>query len=90
MSRIVDLDAARAARLEAADDAPIVKLGGQDFGLPTEIPIGVALHGEAGEIKAALGALFGPENVDAVLAAGLTAQDLEVIVSEAYGTKEEK
>jgi hypothetical protein len=38
MSRVIDLDAARAARAEAKAEAPIVKFGGVEYTLPVELP----------------------------------------------------
>lgn len=38
----IDLDAARAARREATQEAPVIALGGQDFVLPIELPFEVA------------------------------------------------
>lgn len=40
----INLDAARAARREAEQEAPIVTLGGKDYELPVELPFEVAEH----------------------------------------------
>lgn len=42
MSRVLDLDAARAARQEAQQEAPVIRFGGTDFVLPVELPWAVA------------------------------------------------
>ena len=42
MSRVLDLDAARAARQEAQQEAPVIRFGGTDFVLPVELPWTVA------------------------------------------------
>lgn len=38
----IDLDAARAARREAAGEAPVIVIGGQEVELPAEIPFEAA------------------------------------------------
>lgn len=40
----IDLDAARAARREAAGEAPVIIFGGERFTLPVEMPFEVAEH----------------------------------------------
>ncbi len=37
-NRIIDLDAARLARAEAQQDAPVVRFNGKDYTLPNELP----------------------------------------------------
>jgi hypothetical protein len=89
-TRRVDLDAARAARLEQEGEAPVVVLGGKEFTLPGRLPAKV-LVGLAGVSKGdlsgfgdALDALFGDRTADA-LAAGLEIEDLDDIIEGAYG-----
>lgn len=38
----LDLDAIRAARREAQGEAPVIRFGGHDFVLPSELPFAVA------------------------------------------------
>jgi hypothetical protein len=40
--RIIDLDAARAARAEATKETPVIKFGGKEWTLPSELPWALA------------------------------------------------
>lgn len=57
--RVLDLDAARAARAEVDDAPPIVRFGGQTFELPSELPIDFAFRQREGDLRGAIGLLFG-------------------------------
>lgn len=52
--RIIDLDAARAARAEISGEAPIVSFGGQQFRLPNEMPFDFAALLQEGKIADAI------------------------------------
>ena len=57
MGRVVDLDAARAARAEAKGEAPCIRFGGQDWTLPVEMPWEVAEVASEGTAAAAMSAV---------------------------------
>jgi hypothetical protein len=38
MKRVIDLDAAKAARAEAKQEAPVIKFNGAEYTLPIELP----------------------------------------------------
>lgn len=64
MTRIIDLDAARAARAEANGEAPIVRFGGVDYVLPVELPwamVEAAASGDAGGLVQAVKLLLGDQ-----------------------------
>lgn len=54
MARVLDLDAARAARAEAQQDKPVITFGGKEFTLPAELPWEVAEAAASGDGVAAL------------------------------------
>lgn len=86
-ARIIDLDAARAARLETAANPPSIVLGGNTFQLPPELPIDVVDHASAGEFKLAVLALFVGDEAEAQrfldsAPGGLTMQDLKALLDE--------
>jgi hypothetical protein len=55
--RIVDLDAARAARVAQQDDAPQLRFAGKLFELPRELPWALAEAAGSGSTEAAVGAI---------------------------------
>lgn len=57
MARVIDLDAARIARAEAQGEAPVIRFGGQDWTLPSELPWAVAEAAAANDGPAALAAI---------------------------------
>ena len=57
MSRIIDLDAARAARAEAANEKPVVRFAGSDWELPPELPWAIAEAATSNDVAAAIGAV---------------------------------
>ena len=57
MSRVLDLDAARAARKEAQKEAPVIKFKGKEFPLPVELPWEVAETAAVGDASSALKAI---------------------------------
>lgn len=82
--RIIDLDAARAARAETVTPVT-VRFGGVDYALPSELPIEAATA--AADPLAFLRVLLGDET-DAFLAAGASVADLEILaegITAAYG-----
>lgn len=86
-ARVIDLDAARAARSEAAQDPVILRLGGQEFTLPPEMPVAFALYAQEGQMLKAIGALLG-DQLDAFLEQRPAVSDLEAfadLAGEVYG-----
>jgi hypothetical protein len=57
MSRLIDLDAARAARAEAQGEVPTVRFGGVDWKLPAELPWALAEAAASGRTEDAMGAV---------------------------------
>lgn len=85
--RIIDLDAARAARLETANDPPVVTIGGETFQLPPELNIDVVDHASAGEFKLAVLAMFGGDEAEAqrfldAAPGGLSMLDLKELLDQ--------
>jgi hypothetical protein len=81
----IDLDAAAAARREAAGEAPVVIFGGKDYVLPVEFPLRAAVYladlAEAVDaaaqwtaIENTLGTLFGDRGQE-FLAGGMSVDD---------------
>jgi hypothetical protein len=56
-SRVVDLDAARAARAAAHEGQPVIRFGGKDWKLPNELPWAVAEAAGAGTAQSAVEAV---------------------------------
>lgn len=87
----LDLDAARAARAakaEAEGDEHVVKLDGQEFTLPAEMPAAFALHVLEGNIFKGLEALFGAEQYAAFASIAYSIDDLVELadgVAQLYG-----
>lgn len=97
-ARVVDLDAKRleraAARAEAKEQAVVVRLGGEDYDLPAELPLDVigALgslgSGELDGLQSSIEALLGPDNWPKIQKLGLSLPDaLELLqgIAELYG-----
>lgn len=91
--RVLDLDAARQARLEKKGPPPVVKQGGKNWALPAELPsevvtgFGMAQRGDISGLDSALEALFGEQYAD-FKAEGLSWPDEEALlegVLELYG-----
>jgi hypothetical protein len=82
--RVIDLDAARAARAETT--APVVvRLGGEDFELPNELPLEAAMS--ADDPVAFLTALLG-NRADEFMAAGPSIADVATLaesIASVYG-----
>jgi hypothetical protein len=57
VARVLDLDAARAARSEAQGEAPSILFGGTTFDLPVELPWEIAEAAAAGDGAGALRAI---------------------------------
>lgn len=64
MSRRLDLDRLRAARLEAAKEPPLVTLGGEEFVLPAELPAEFVVVAARGDMEEAVGTLLDPADVE--------------------------
>lgn len=87
-SRDVDLDKARAARAESQGDPVTVTLGGEQFVLPSEMPMPFVWALEDGDVRAAVQALVGGEQWPAFLATRPSDDDLAELLkqaSRAYG-----
>lgn len=88
---IIDLDKARAARLEVAGDGPIIVWGGQEFQLPPELPVDVMHYTLQGDVHAAVLALFDDDEGEATRfldAQRITFNDFQELVKgiePAYG-----
>ncbi len=89
LPRLVDLDAARAARGEAELEPVILRLGGKDLACNPELPARFAVYASKGELEEAFGELFVD---DATIAAFWelkpTVADLEALaqgIADAYG-----
>jgi len=81
-ARVIDLDAARVARAEAAGSPATLKFGGKEYTLPAEVPVLAALAYERGDVETAIRALLGDAADDFFASASL--QDVEAF-SEGYG-----
>jgi hypothetical protein len=57
VGRVIDLDAARAARAEAQSEAPVLRFANKDWTLPVELPWEIAEAAAAGDAAAALNAI---------------------------------
>lgn len=75
------LRAARAeVRAQAGTEAPVIKLAVGFVQLAAEVPVEAAIRFQEGNIRGGLaGMLADPDDVDAVLGDGLTAQDLAAL-----------
>jgi hypothetical protein len=84
-TRRLDLDAARAARVEKLGPAPVVVVGGEEYELPLELPgavvtaFGMVMRGDVSEIEGALRSLFG-EHYEAIAALKLSWPDQQLIL----------
>lgn len=80
----LDLDAYRAARAEARGEAPTIKLLGETFTMPVEVPAAV-LQAFADDDKVAFGkAVLGDEQWATFCEVGGTEDDLVVIASRLW------
>lgn len=90
MSQIADLDAARAARLEAEGDPKTFVFGGREFTLPVECPVEVGDLWVKKEVLDGFRVLLG-DQAEAFVALRPTNQDLDVLlpaIVKAYGFKD--
>lgn len=79
-AEVLDLGAARVARAEARTTQNFIKLTAGYIEAKGEVPISSAILIAKGEIEGALAALLvDPADVDALIADGLTANDIEAI-----------
>lgn len=89
VSRVLDLDEARAARAEKNGPAPVLRFAGKDWELPLEMPADVALHAQAERIRDAVEALLG-DQADEFMALRPSLPDLLELfgaISTVYGVK---
>lgn len=88
--RVIDLDASRAARAEAAGAPVVVKLEGREFTLPAELPFLFADRLAEGELRPAFDVLLG-DQADDFWKLGITLPDIETLadqVTTLYGMAE--
>lgn len=78
--RILDLDAARAARAEVRGDPPSITLGGQTFTLPAELPMRYIWTLIDGDEMGALKLLFNGQ-LDKFLAAEPSKEDILALMA---------
>ena len=89
-SQVLDLGAARTARAEAraGQSAPVIKLSAGYVEIKAEMDVLVAEDLVNGKISSALSRLLAdPADVDALMAEGITDEDLQSIVEFAAGKK---
>lgn len=84
-NRVVDLNARRAARAEKQGDPPEVRLGDDVFVLRREVPLNFAELAGANRLRDCCALIVGEDRVDQFLAHGISGEDLEDILREAYG-----
>jgi hypothetical protein len=80
--RVIDLDAARAARAEAAKETPVIRFAGRDWNLPSELPWAlaeVAAGGNAESAIAAVKSLLGSQWAE-FLEANPTIEDMRILL----------
>ena len=91
-SRVIDLDAARAARAEADEQAVTLRFKGEDFDLPVEMPADFALLANEDRLRDAISALLG-DQATRFFELGPSLPDIEVLAEQAtvvYGVGEGK
>lgn len=81
-TRVIDLDQARAARAEATQEPVTMRLAGEDFTLPAEMPIAFALYANDGQMLKAVEALLG-DQLDAFLKLQPSIADFEALADQA-------
>jgi hypothetical protein len=93
VSRIIDVDAHRAARFEQLGPPPVLRIDGRDYELPPEMPaqvitaFGALTNGDLAGLDGGLRALLG-DAYDAVIDETTTFADLEFVITaamESYG-----
>lgn len=91
-ARTLDLDSARAARLEKVGKPPVIKWGGKRYTLPVELPAEFAFAYQEDRLKDAVSTLFGgPEEAEEFFAGGPSIEDLMELadgVAGLYGIAE--
>lgn len=78
--RELDLDAARTARAEVRGDPPTIRLGGETFELPAELPMEYVWRSIEGEDREALGTLFNGD-LERFLATNPTKDDIVALIA---------
>jgi hypothetical protein len=81
-ARVIDLDAARAARAEAAGDPVTLTFGGETYTLPVELPADFALYAMERDLRSAVMALL-DDDADAFFAWRPSMDDLTALVEHA-------
>jgi hypothetical protein len=87
MSRVIDLDAARAARATAQAEAPVIKFGGEEYTLPIELPwsiVEAASSSNTSEIVNAVKSLLG-EQWTTFEATGVSVADMTTLIESIAG-----
>lgn len=93
VSRVIDVDAHRAARLEQLGPPPVLRIGGTDYTLPPEMPaqvitaFGALQDGDITGLDGGLRALLG-DAYEAVIDESTAFADLEFVITaamESYG-----
>lgn len=88
---VLDLDAARAARAEN-HTARVLRLGGEEFDLPAELPFAFGDGLNQRDAGASLRALLGEDSFTRAIALGLTSEDWSEILKQVptlYGFEDE-
>lgn len=80
--RLIDLDAARAARAEERGEAPVLKLGGKEFALPVELPLEFGRLWSTGQTFEGLQLLIGLDRWDEFRECHMSNLDLEQFIIE--------
>lgn len=85
--RVIDLDAARAARAEAAGVAPRVIFAGKEYAMPVELPwaiVEAAAGGDADALVSAIRLLLGDQWA-AFQEAGPSVADMQLLIGHVAG-----
>jgi len=88
--RVVDLNAARAARMETEQEPVTILIADAEFTLPVELPADYALLAMGGDLRGAVQALLG-DDADRFFETRPSLPDLEALiegVNGAYGVAE--
>lgn len=88
--RVIDLDKLRAARAEGVRQPVSLKIGGETFQLPAEIPLDYSLRLAEGDVRGALEALLNSK-CEAFFEMAPSVQDVNELIDgieSAYGVTE--
>jgi hypothetical protein len=90
---VINLDAKRAERKKKAKAPPTLKLGGETFKLPAEMPLAAFSPMRVGDVEGYLRGLLGDEQWQRFSAHGLSLEDTEEIskgIGPLYGLQNGK